>query len=61
MQDLLRLRALTITAALCLVGYFYLRPEPFMTVVAWNLFFVALNVMQIARIIVARRRARTAA
>lgn len=56
MQDMLRLRALTITAAMCLVGYFYLRPEPLMTVVCWNLFFVALNVLQIARIAVARRR-----
>jgi uncharacterized membrane protein len=57
MQDLLRLRALTITAAICLVCYFYLRPEPLMTVVCWNLFFVALNVLQIVRMLAARRRA----
>lgn len=56
-QDMLRLRVLTITAALCLVGYFYLRPEPLMTVVGWNLFFVGLNVLQIARTLAARRRA----
>lgn len=56
MQDLLRLRLLTITAAICLVGYFYLRPEPLMTVVCWNLFFVALNVFQIGRLVVARHR-----
>jgi len=55
-QDILRLRILTITAALCLVAYFYLRPEPLMTVVGWNLFFVALNVLQIARTVAARRR-----
>lgn len=54
-QDILRLRALTITAAICLVAYFYLRPEPLMTVVCWNLFFVALNVIQIARLLLARR------
>jgi hypothetical protein len=56
-QDILRLRALTITAAMCLVGYFYLRPEPLMTVVWWNLFFVALNVLHISRVLT-RRRAR---
>lgn len=61
MQDILRLRALTVTAALCLVGYFYLRPEPLMTVVCWNLFFVALNVFQIVRIVRARRRRGTVA
>lgn len=57
MQDILRLRALTITAAMCLVGYFYLRPEPLMTVVWWNLFFVALNAFHISRVLT-RRRAR---
>ena len=55
--DMLRLRALTVTAALCLVSYFYLRPEPMMTVVCWNLFFVALNLFQIGRLIAARRKA----
>ncbi len=58
MQDLLRLRVLTITAALCLVAYFYLRPEPLMTVVCWNVFFVALNVVQIGRVLAARRSGR---
>ena len=47
-QDLLRLRLLTVVAACILVAYFYLRPEPMMTVVWWNLFFIALNVFQIA-------------
>ena len=61
MQDILRLRALTITAAMCLVGYFYLRPEPLMTVVCWNLFFVALNVFQIAQIVASRRKSLRAA
>ena len=56
-QDILRLRALTITAAMCLTGYFYLQPEPLMTVVWWNLFFVALNAFQISRVLT-RRRAR---
>ena len=50
MNDMLRLRMLTVTAACCLVAYFYLRPEPMMTVICWNLFFVALNLFQIARL-----------
>ena len=56
MKDMLHLRVLTVTAALCLVAYFYMRPEPMMTVVGWNLFFVALNVFQIARIVAPRTR-----
>ena len=51
MKDILRLRILTVVAACCLVAYFYIRPEPEMTIVGWNLFFVALNVVQISRII----------
>jgi hypothetical protein len=54
MKDMLHLRILTVTAALCLVAYFYFRPEPMMTVVCWNLFFVALNVFQIIRIVASR-------
>ena len=54
-QDMLRLRVLTVFAATCLVGYFYFQPEPMMTVVCWNVFFIALNVFQLGRIIVERR------
>ena len=54
MKDMLPLRVLTVVAALCLVAYFYMRPEPMITVVCWNLFFVALNVFQIARIFASR-------
>ena len=53
-QDMLRLRILTVFAATCLVGYFYFQPEPMMTVVCWNLFFIALNVFQLGRILVER-------
>jgi hypothetical protein len=56
--DMLRLRMLTTTAAVILAVYFYARPEPLLNVVAWNLFFVGLNVVQIARLLAARRRAR---
>ncbi len=51
MKDILRLRIFTVAAAICLTTYFYFRPEPMMTVVYWNLFFVALNVYQIVRIV----------
>ena len=57
-NDLLRLRFLTVTAACCLVAYFYFRPEPMFTVIGWNLFFVALNLFQIGRLVRKRRAER---
>ena len=54
-SDLLRLRALTVAAAICLATYFVAQPQPMWTVVGWNMFFIALNVFQIARILNARR------
>ena len=45
--NMLRLRLLTTTAAICLVIYFATRPDPLWTVVTWNLFFVGLNLMQV--------------
>ena len=50
-RDILHLRLLTIVAACCLVTYFYNQAEPLMTVVCWNVFFVGLNALQLARII----------
>lgn len=55
MQDMLRLRILTIIAATCLVGYFYFQPVPMLTVVCWNVFFIALNGFQLWRILASRR------
>ncbi len=55
-MDMLRLRILTVTAATCLAVYFYSRPEPLLNVVAWNVFFVGLNLIQLARIVLARQR-----
>ena len=49
-RDILHLRILTIVAACFLVAYFYNQPEPLITVVCWNLFFVALNIFQLTRI-----------
>ena len=54
-QDMLRLRLLTLIAATCLMIYFYVQPEPLWTVVCWNLVFIALNMVQLVRLIVARK------
>ena len=56
-KDILKLRLLTVTAACVLVTYFAAQPEPIMTIICWNLFFVALNVLQIASILRTRLRA----
>jgi hypothetical protein len=58
MKDMLRLRILMLAAASCLAGYFYFRAEPLMTCVYWNLFYVALNSAQIARLVLARSMVR---
>lgn len=52
--DMLRLRVLTMVAATCLAIYFVCLPEPLYNVVMWNLFFIALNLMQLVRLL--RRR-----
>jgi len=56
MKDILRLRLMMLAAASCLAAYFYSRPEPLMTVVYWNLFYVGLNLFQIAQLLRARPR-----
>ena len=55
-RDIFYLRLLTIVAACCLVTYFYTLAEPLMTIVYWNLFFVALNALQLVRILRNRNR-----
>lgn len=54
--DLIRLRILTLIAAGCLATYFFCQPVPMLNVVAWNLAFIALNLWQLARITVGRKR-----
>ena len=54
--DMLRLRAMTTIAALCLALYFASQPEPLWNVVLWNLFFLGLNGVQIYRLIRQKRR-----
>ena len=53
--NLLRLRLLTMVAAACLCAYFLLQPVPLYNVVAWNLFFLALNAVQVSRLLLKRR------
>ena len=53
-KDILKLRILTVSAACILVTYFSIQPEPVMSIICWNLFFVALNVIQIVSILKAR-------
>ena len=55
--DLLRLRILTMIAAACLAIYFACQPVPLVNVVAWNLFFFALNMIQLMRIVMKRHAA----
>ena len=57
-RDMLHLRILSIIAACFLVGYFQSQPEPMVTVVAWNLFFVGVNTFQLGRIFGQRQRGR---
>jgi len=49
--DMLRLRLLTLAAATCLAVFFYCQPEPMLNVVAWNVFFIALNLAQLLRLL----------
>jgi len=58
MTDMLRMRLLTVTGATCLATFFYYQPEPMLTIVGWNVFFISLNLFQIARILRARRTER---
>lgn len=54
-RDMLWLRILTVIAASCLTVYFRFGPEPLMVVVYWNLFFIALNVYWVFRLLLERR------
>jgi len=53
-RDILHLRMLTVVATCCLAVYFYNQSQPMMTVVYWNVFFVALNAIQLGRIYLER-------
>lgn len=46
-RDILWLRALSILAGLCFIGYFSLGPTPSIEPVLWNTLFIVLNLVQI--------------
>jgi len=54
-RDILWLRILTVVAASCLIPYFWLRPEPLVAPIAWNVIFTAINLVQIVRLLLERR------
>ncbi len=54
-RDMLWLRVLTVIAAVSLIVYFYLLPDPLMTAVYWNTFFVGLNIYWVVRLLLERR------
>ena len=54
-RDILWLRILTVTAASCLMPYFYFQPVALMTPIYWNLVFTALNIFWIVRLFMERR------
>lgn len=58
--NMVRLRCLTLVAAVCLIAYFVSQPEPLWTVVAWNTFFFVLNLFQLGRLLAGNRRAAAA-
>lgn len=49
-ERLLRVRIMTLCAGCCLVAYHVLRPEPIVSILGWNVFFVGLNVVQLLRL-----------
>ena len=52
--DMLRLRLLSVVGTSFVVTYFYSQPEPMMNVVAWNLVFLLLNLVQLAQMLRSR-------
>src|SRR3981189_1299898 len=53
-RDILWLRLLTVVATICLIPYYYARPEPMMVAIYWSLVFTALNLYWIVRLFLER-------
>ena len=49
-ERLLRIRVMTFFAGCCLLAYHVLQPDPILSIIGWNTFFVGLNVVQILRL-----------
>lgn len=54
-RDILWLRVLIVTAICFVIPFYYFQPVPLMAPVYWNLVFVAINLVQIAILLVERR------
>ena len=54
-NDLLRSRVLSGVGTLFLIAYFATLDEPMLSVVGWNLLFLALNGVQMGRMLLSRR------
>ncbi len=54
-RDILWLRILTVVGATLLLPYYYLQPEPLWAAIAWNLVFIAINIVWIAKLTMDRR------
>jgi hypothetical protein len=59
-NDMLRLRILTIIATSSLIVYFSMRPEPMATIICWNLFFATLNAGQVLWLVMKKRNSNIA-
>ena len=57
-RDILWLRILTVIAAFFLIPYFYLRPDPLIVAIYWNLLFLSLNIFWVGRLLLERRPVR---
>src|ERR1700749_5112587 len=53
-RDILWLRILTVVATICLIPYYYVRPEPMMVPIYWSLVFAALNIYWVVRLVLER-------
>jgi hypothetical protein len=56
-SNIIRLRILTLIGAACLAVYFGNQPTPMLNVVAWNIAFIVLNLLQLLRLVVTTYRA----
>lgn len=54
-RDILWLRIITVVATLCLLPYFYFRPQPLIEAIMWNFLFLFINGIQIYLLYLERR------
>ena len=53
-KDMLQLRLISVVGTSCVLVYFSSQPEPMLSVVAWNVVFLILNLVQVAQMLRAR-------